>query len=435
MNLVSNISEKLKPVMAQLAPIDGLADMFERCFVSTLETTAQTQEDGRVFIITGDIEAMWLRDSTEQVLHYIRFAAQDEEVAQWLEKVIARQAESVLTDAYANAFNIGPNGRHGFDDLTDAGPSIWERKYELDSLCHVMLLAARYWETTGRTGFVTDTFRQSLNRMLDVIETEQHHMEKSPYSFQRFDCPPSDTLTHEGKGTPVAETGMSWSGFRPSDDACRYGYLIPANLFAVCMLEKMAKLVPDVAPRALKLAAEIKEGIEKYGLVSTAEEGEIYAFETDGMGRYNLMDDANIPSLLSLPYLGVCEKDDERYLRTRSFVLSTRNPYYHEGSADRGVGSPHTPEGYIWPIGLCIQGLTSCSAQERVELLAQLLTTHAGTCRMHESFDPSNPDEFTRSWFAWANSMFGELIYRMYEQGELESAVAALRANGIAAVV
>lgn len=431
MNLVSRVSEHLKPILAELKPIHGLPDMFERCFLSTLESTCHLREDGSVYIITGDIEAMWLRDSTEQVLHYVHFAAEDQTIADWIEKVIASQIGCVLIDPYANAFNIGPNGRHGYEDTPPPGPHIWERKYELDSLCHVILLAWRYWKATGNTAFLTPDFSLAMEKILDVIQTEQHHMQRSSYRFERKDCPASDTLPFGGMGTPVAFTGMSWSGFRPSDDACAYGYLIPANLFAAAMLEKLAQMLPCLAQRALKLADEIRSGVEKHGVVTSPMGRELYAFETDGLGNHLLMDDANIPSLLSLPYLGICEADDERYLRTRAFVLSRHNPYYYQGRMAQGIGSPHTPAGYIWPIALCVQGLTACDPLERVEVLTQLLVTHGGTQRMHESFDPEQPENYTRSWFAWANSMFGELIYHMYKQGELTNAVHLLIEKGI----
>lgn len=436
MNLSHRLEARLQPVVAELTPINGLPEMFLRCFLSTMESTCQETENGEVFIITGDIEAMWLRDSTEQVLHYLRFAREDEALAAWIERVIARQISCLLIDPYANAFNKDPSGRHGFRDLPPAGDWVWERKYELDSLCHVILLAWRYYEATGRTGFMDKRFFLAMDKVLDVMETERRHEENSTYRFQRFHCPPSDTLPQDGKGTPVSYTGMTWSGFRPSDDVCRYGYFIPANLFAQAMLQRLAHMAQTtgrqaLANRARALADEILGGVRRFGIVHTEQFGEIYAYETDGLGHHLLMDDANIPSLLSLPYLGVCAPDDPLYLRTRAFALSEENPQFFSGRAARGIGSPHTPQGSIWPISLCVQGLTAVSARERTELLRCLLTTHAGTCRMHESFDPNNPASYTRSWFAWADSMFGELILRMYEQGELPDAVHSLEKYSI----
>ena len=439
MNLTNQVERYLAPVCAELSPIQGLDEMFTRCFLNTLETTCQGLDSGDAFIITGDIQAMWLRDSTEQILHYLCFAPSCPELSNWITAVIHRQAQLVLLDPYANAFNLGPNGRHGFEDLPTPSPWVWERKYELDSLCHVILLAWRFYEVTGRKDFMTDDFFRAMEQIVEVITVEQRHDSMSPYSFQRFNCPPSDTLTRQGKGSPVSYTGMSWSGFRPSDDACHYGYLIPANLFAAAMLEHLEVMSracsrDSLAERARGLAAEIRKGVQQFGIAHTEGFGDIYAYEVDGMGAQLLMDDANTPSLLSLPYLGICPANDPLYLRTRSFVLSKHNPYYYEGSSACGIGSPHTPEGYIWPISLCIQGMTSLQPAERAKILRMLLTTHAGTARMHESFDPNQPSAFTREWFAWANSMFGELVFRMHEQKELSPAIRYLIDNDIKSI-
>ena len=329
----------------------------------------------------------------------------------------------MLLDPYANAFNREPNDFKPYDDRPRASDWVWERKYEIDSLCHAVLLAWRFYEKTGRTGFMTEMFAEMLRTIVDVFRIEQDH-DQSSYRFERSNCPPSDTLINEGKGAPVKVTGMTWSGFRPSDDACQYGYLIPANLFAAQELGHIAKFAEimgdeELKGEALEAKAEIEKGIDEYAKVQHPKFGEIYAYETDGFGNYNLMDDANVPSLLALPYLGICGKDDPLYLRTRQFVLSKENPYYYEGSYAKGVGSPHTPAGYVWPIGLCIQGMTTDDVQEQAKIVDILMHTHAGCECMHESFDPNAPENFTREWFAWANSMFGELIYRTYESGKL----------------
>ena len=279
-------------------------------------------------------------------------------------------------------------------------------------------------------GYTAEQFAEMLRTIVDVFRTEQDHSQ-SDYRFERTNCPPSDTLSHEGRGEPVAVTGMTWSGFRPSDDACMYGYLVPSNLFAaqeLTHLAKFARMLDDeeLAADAEKLSGEIREGVEKYGHVQHPTFGDIYAYETDGMGHYNLMDDANVPSLLAMPYLGVCDKDDPAYLRTRAFVLSRENPYYYEGALAKGVGSPHTPDGYIWPIALCVQAMTTDDNAEVARLLDTLMHTHAGCECMHESFDPDAPERFTREWFAWANSMFGELIFRLHEENRLDDVLARL---------
>jgi len=416
------IASKLEALRPELEAVPGLWEMFRKCFLSTIETTVQ-QTPGDTFVITGDIPAMWLRDSTAQVLHYLRFA-QEPEVAAMIEGLISRQADCILRDPYANAFNREENSFKPYNDTPRASDWVWERKYEIDSLCYPLWLADKYLEKTGNTAFLTEKFLKALETVLDVLRTEQNHS-SSPYRFQRTDCAPSDTLPWEGMGNPVSYTGMTWSGFRPSDDACKYGYLIPSNFFAVRAMEAARKLAQaagreDLAQRALELQQTIREGIREYATVEHPRFGTIYGYETDGFGNYELMDDANVPSLLSLPYLEACGADDPIYRNTRAFVLSGSNPYYYEGALAKGIGSPHTPEGYIWHISLCVQAMTSTDDAEIASLLKMLLTTHAGTGFMHEGFDPNAPENFTRDWFAWANSMFGELIYRLHEQGKLE---------------
>ena len=294
---------------------------------------------------------------------------------------------------------------------TKYNPWNWERKYEIDSLCYPIWLIKQYVENSGARDVFTPEVKQAFRDILDVWQTEQYH-ENSEYSFVRLNCPPSDTLSNDGKGAPVGYTGMTWSGFRPSDDACKYGYLIPSNMFASVVLDYMAEFLekdfqdPQMAKEAKELQAEIQEGIRKYGIVEDETFGKIYAYETDGLGNYNLMDDANVPSLLSLPWLAYCGKDDPIYKNTRAFVLSKKNPYYFEGASAKGIGSPHTPDQYIWHIALTMQGLTSDDEEERKELLETLLATDADCKVMHEGFDCQDPKKFTREWFAWANSLF-----------------------------
>ena len=426
MSTVSTIASEIQKLQPQLEAYPHLWDMFRQCFLNTIETTVR-QTPGDTFVITGDIPAMWLRDSTAQVLHYLRFA-HHEEVADMVEGLLHRQADCILRDPYANSFNQeeisgSPHNR----DLPKVSGWVWERKYEIDSLCYPLWLAEKFYNKTGRTSFLNEKFAEALRAILTVFRTEQHR-ETSSYYFIRTDCPPSDTLTREGRGEPVAVTGMTWSGFRPSDDACKYGYLVPSNLFAVRALkaaQKLAKLASweDLAAESAALGAEIEAGVRNFGLVDHPRFGRMYAYEVDGLGNANLMDDANVPSLLALPYLEVCGTEDPIYRNTRAFVLSKENPYYYEGTLAKGIGSPHTPAGYIWPIALCVQAMTSIDVSEIAGILKTLMNTHGGTFFMHESFDPNAPEQFTRDWFAWANSMFGELIYRLYEQGILSQVI------------
>ncbi len=409
------LEEATEPVYGRLKSIGRhkLADMYRRCFRSTWDTTLQRSE-GTVFLITGDIPAMWLRDSSAQVYHYVPHAARYPEVREAIEGLLERQFRYIVLDPYANAFNReADDHRSHLDDTSwtdEARPWIWERKYEVDSLCYPIRLAHYYLKTTGRSAWRGDTFLSAAQRILNVWETEQRHGEGSPYYFVRSRCRPKDTLTNGGRGEPVQYTGMTWSGFRPSDDACRYGYLIPANFFAAKSLEQMAEILPDeaLARRARALREQILAGLKEYAVTVHPEFGPVYSYETDGLGHYNLMDDANVPSLLSLPYLGCVPPDDPVYLNTRRMLLSPANPYYFSGTRIRGIGSPHTPPDHVWPISLCVQGLTSEDPDEIRELAGLLESTDDGTLLMHESVHKDDPGVYTRPWFAWANSIFSE---------------------------
>lgn len=383
----------------------------ERLFSSTLSRAT----DGTIFVITGDIPAMWLRDSTWQVRPLLA-AANDLEVAQLIADVSKRQIEFVLTDPYANAFNPTPDGNCWHKDFPDQSPWVFERKFELDSLAAVLDLAIRLYLEGGFTNHFTERFNKAVVVILDLLEREQNH-DPNTYRFERKDVRDFDFLSHGGYGSPVAYTGMIWSGFRPSDDACKYGYLIPANAHMAKVLTQLAELPDEVfsdqasKDRALKISGEIKTGIEKFGLVEF-EGKQIFAYECDGLGNYLLQDDANIPSLLSLPYLGVCSESDSIYLNTRNFALSEKNPYFYRGQVLTGLGSQHTPENQVWPLGIAMQGITSTSAAEIERCLQYLENSHAGTNQMHESVGKDDPSIFTRAWFSWADMTFYHLLLK-----------------------
>lgn len=393
-----------------------LQEMFEQCFINTYETTLKPQDDGTTFVITGDIPAMWLRDSAAQVRPYLIAAEEDEHIADMIKGVITRQFYYINHDPYANAFNETANGKGYQTDDTEMSPIVWERKYEIDSLCYPIQLSYLFWKATGRTDHFNQSFMDGLKKILHVWKTEQNHEEDSPYSFERDDWRYEDTLIRGGKGSLTGNTGMTWSGFRPSDDACLYGYLVPANMFAVVALRYAAEISKEVLKDAdlqaecEMLAAEIDRGIEEFAVFDHPIFGDIYAYEVDGLGKFNLMDDANVPSLLSMPYLGYCDFDEEKYINTRKYILSRENPYYYEGSAARGIGSPHTPGQYVWHIALSIQGMTAINNDEKQRILNTLKTTDGGTGFMHEGFHADMPEKFTREWFSWSNSMFSEYV-------------------------
>ena len=364
---------------------------------------------------------MWLRDSAAQVTHYISLA-KDEQVAEVIEGVIRRQLMYIEIDPYANAFNEEANGKGHTGDLPPIGPWVWERKYEIDSLCYPVKLAYRFWKEADTTVHFTEEAKKAFYRIIELWTAEQKH-ESSPYYFRRPFKRKSDTLSHKGKGAPVSYTGMTWSGFRPSDDSCVYGYLVPANMFAVVVLGYISEIAEEIykdsklKSKAEKLRDEIRKGIEKFAVVKGKDGKSFYAYETDGMGNFNFMDDANVPSLLSLPYLGYCPADDELYKNTRDFILSKANPYYFEGGKAKGIGSPHTPKDHIWPIALSMQGLTSGSRDEMLSIIRTLADTDADTGFMHESFHKDKPEKFTRVWFSWANTLFAELIIKYLSEG------------------
>lgn len=410
LNYAQMLEDEIKVKYPPLAPLA------KQCYLNTIETTVKPCENGDYFVITGDIPALWLRDSSAQLRPYVKHCKDSEELCEIFRGVIRRHCFYVNLDPYSNAFNEVMHEDSHKDDTDFDSPFIWERKYEVDSLCASIYLISDYYNATADSSVFTEELHNMLKIITDTFIKEQDHEKNSSYYFRRTDCPETDTMPLDGKGNPTKYTGMTWSGFRPSDDRCKYNYLIPANMMAVVAMKMASELLLEgfddkaYSDKCRILSEEIKEGIEKFGTFNHPEFGRIYAYETDGMGNYLLMDDANSPSLLSAPYIGFCEKDDELYLNTRRFILSESNPYYFTGTAAKGIGSPHTGEDMIWHISLTMQILTSLDEKEKQECLKMLSETHAGTNFMHESFNKDDPSDFTRTWFAWANSLFAQML-------------------------
>jgi meiotically up-regulated gene 157 (Mug157) protein len=398
--------------------------LFENCFPNTLDTTVQAGTlDGRpdTFVITGDINAMWLRDSSAQVWPYLPLSKSDAKLKTLLAGVIRRQTRCVLIDPYANAFNFGPTGSEWDKDRTQMKPELHERKWEIDSLCYPVRLAHGYWKTTGDASCFDQTWQDAATLIVRTFREQQRFHGPGPYSFQRLTEVPSDSLPGSGYGNPTRPCGLIHSGFRPSDDACIYPYLIPSNFFAATSLEQLAEIFEAELPNKAfakecrALASQIREALKKQATARHPKYGEVYAYEVDGYGNHLFMDDSNIPSLLAMPYLGSCAPAEPVYRNTRAFVLSEDNPYYFRGKAAAGAGGPHSGLGMIWPLAITVQALTSQSEPEIAACLKTLKSTHAGTGFMHESFAKDDAKNYTRPWFAWANTLFGELILNVHE--------------------
>ncbi len=406
----SKILEKYSPKLAKL---------YSNCYASTVDSALVPKEDGTYFVLTGDIPAMWLRDSSAQVNHYVGLS-EDSEVADIVKGVIRRQFKYILIDPYANAFNEEPNGKGMTDDRPKNGPWVWEHKYEVDSLCYPIRLLYRYWKHTGDRSIVDNEFVEVIKTVLKVWRTEQDHFKNSEYRFFRDTNWLTDTIHNNGMGEPVVPTGMTWSGFRPSDDGCNYGYYIPSEMFAVTVLGYAAEMLGEKNPLTAEIKAlrkEIDNGIKQYGIIDYKNLGKVYACEVNGLGDYTFMDDANIPSLISAPYIGYLKADDELYLNTRRLLLSKENKFYYEGTAAKGIGSPHTKPGFIWHIALSMQGLTSTDKAEMKQILDTMTATDGNTGFMHEGFDSNDPSKFTRPWFTWSNSLFCEFVEKCIEDG------------------
>jgi len=421
-------SESVEETIARVAGFiadDELAGLFENCLPNTLDTTVRfTPRAGRhdTFVITGDIDAMWLRDSTAQVWPYVALCAHDEPLRELLCGVINRQTQCILIDPYANAFNDGPTGSEWEKDHTDMKPELHERKWEIDSLCYPVRLAHGYWKATGDTSCFDADWRRAARATVRTFREQQRLADRGPYRFGRTTAWSTDTVPGNGYGNPINPVGLIASVFRPSDDATMFPFLVPSNFFAVVSLRQMAELHREVladdafGAECDALAAGIEKALHAHAAADHPGFGTMYAYEVDGFGNKVFMDDANVPSLLSLPYLGCCAPDDPVYLRTRKFLFSRNNPYYFTGRAAEGIGSPHTLVDRIWHMSITMQALTSVDEKEIIRCLTFLKTTHAGTGFMHESFQKDDDADYTRAWFAWANTLFGELILKLYAE-------------------
>lgn len=386
------------------AVVGTLDRLYATAYEEAIGRHASAERDGTTYVSTGDIDAEWLRDASAVARPYIGLSTSDGDVAKTLRGVIARQAKYILIDPYANAFTVNYH--------------VAERKFEVDSLLYPIWFASAYYARTHDRTIFTPEVRRAFERVLQVLRDEQHHNLRSHYRHEQ--------LANGGRGSAVKYTGMVWTGFRPSDDPARYHYNVPVNMFAVVVMRDLSTIASVVwhdskmAANAWGLSVEIQRGIEQNGTLVLAPFGRIYAYEVDGLGHANVMDDANIPSLLSIPYFGYLPKSNSLYLATRAFVLSDRNPYYFHGKYAAGVGSPHTPHGYVWPLALCVEAITATDEDEVRRVLGYIAASDVGDHRLRESFDVNWPENNTRADFAWPNALYAELVHaRREDKGNL----------------
>lgn len=400
--------------------------LFENCFPNTLDTTVDFEMiNGKpdTYVITGDIDAMWLRDSTAQVWPYLPLMKEDKNLQLLIQGVIRRQTKCILKDPYANAFYKDENKISEWkSDLTKMQPGIHERKWEIDSLCYPIRLAHGYWKQTGDTTIFDQDWKEAMKLVLQTFKEQQRLDGNGPYSFQRTTAWATDGVPLGGYGYPANKVGLIYSMFRPSDDATVFPFLIPSNYFALESLLHLQELgskignASNLVSGAADLSGQLKKALDEYSKIKHDKYGLIYAYEVNAFGSYNLMDDANVPSLLSLPYLDAVKLNDPVYQNTRKLLLSSSNPFFFKGKAAEGIGGPHAGMDMIWPLSIIMRGLTSTNENEIKLCLDTLRNNHAGTGFMHESFHKDDPSKFTRKWFAWANTLFGEFVWKVYRE-------------------
>ena len=448
-----------------------LARLFENAFPNTLDTTVKWHVDGRQkthkvkhskgqgrdgawqgpqsFIVTGDINAEWLRDSTNQLAQYQALASKDKKIENLILGAINTQVEYVIESPYCNAFQPPPashipatsNGQN--DDVHPAYESsrVFECKYELDSLAHFLALGNQFYASSKSTAFVTPRWYMALETILEVLKEQAKptfnsttgKFEVNEYRFLRTTSTGTETLNLAGIGNPLNEgTGLIRSAFRPSDDATTFGFFIPANAMMAVELKRVAEIVKfngkrDLSKSLLTQAESIEKGVWEHGVVPHKKYGNVFAFEVDGYGSQVLMDDANLPSLLALPLMGFVEASDKTYQNTRKMILEQNgNPYYLSGKGFSGIGGPHIGLQYAWPMSRLVQAMTSDDDEEILDSLeAVLKSSKLGL--VHESINVDRVADYTRrclsagfiakdidntvgSWFAWANSVFAQAI-------------------------
>ena len=421
------VEDAIATLQRQIAD-PALRVLVENCLPNTLDTTVVPGAFDKLpdtYVVTGDIDAMWLRDSSAQVWPYLRLALKDARLRILLEGVIRRQTRMILLDPYANAFTretTDPPLSWAAGDRTEHRPGVAERKWEIDSLCFPIRLAYGYWQATGRCGTVRRAMARGRGR--DSAHLHRAAAQAVARAVQ-FPAQGRVTLRHAGAfgiRQPGAAERHDLQHVPPVGRCLHFSALRAGKSFRCQGSGQLAELAAHaaqdtaLAARASALSDEVAQATAQHGRVKHPHHGEIWAYEVDGYGSQLLMDDANAPGLVSLAYLGICPTSDAVYQRTRAFALSDANPYFFRGTAAEGVGGPHIGLNSIWPMSIMYRAFTSTDDAEIRQCLRWLRDTTAGTGFMHESFNKDDPSKFTRSWFAWANTLFGELMMTLADQ-------------------
>ncbi|TKA66085.1 hypothetical protein B0A49_07832 [Cryomyces minteri] len=438
------VEDAITRVKGDIADPD-LSRLFENSYPNTLDTAvkwkgyaANNSDEELTFLITGDINAMWLRDSANQMQSYLPLlnaSASNNSIASLYRGVINVQARYLLTSPYCNSFQPpvksgikpSPNPSSTGDTVSPTynNQSVFECKYELDSLAAFLEVSTNYYNATQDIEFFGKyQWVDAVNAIMTVAEAmttrtyaPNGSVNVSPYTFTRLTTRASETLENDGKGNPTQNgTGLIRSAFRPSDDATIFQLFIPANMMFSRYLASASEIMSqlhgcgDLASRMSTLGSNLRGAISAYGIVNSITHGSIYAYEVDGYGSQIIMDDANIPSLLSAPLIGYLDASDLVYQNTRKLLLSSDNPYFMRGPVINSVGGPHNGPGYAWPMASIVRILTSNDDAEITGTLKEIVSSTAGLGLIHESINSFNESDWTRQWFSWANGLFGQMI-------------------------
>lgn len=448
----SDVEDVITSMAGVIADPD-LYRLFQNSYPNTLDTAirwkgfaANNSEEELTFIITGDINAMWLRDSANQMQSYLPVLKADQSadsIASLYRGVINLQARYLLTSPYCNSFQ--PPVESGVEgSINDAASedtvtppysnsSVFECKYELDSLASFLEVSANYYNATGDLDFFgkfqwVDAVKAVLNtatEMLTPTYGPEGQVLTSPYTFTRLTTRATETLANDGIGSPVGNgTGLVRSAFRPSDDSTIFQLFIPANMMFSRYLSSTAEIMAalegqaELAAQMSSMADSIRAAIQAHGVITDPNTGsQVYAYEVDGFGSAVVMDDANIPSILSAPFLGFIDASDEVYQNTRAIILNedpnagvNGNPYFMRGPVINAVGGPHQGPGMAWPMASIVRILTTDDDTEITNALREIVSSTDGLGLIHESINSFNQSDWTRQWFSWANGLFGQMI-------------------------